>query len=154
MKTKLTCLLLALTLTGCSLLKPTDDAGVVRANPIVRTVAIVGATAALQKHPESRPAFLAAAAALADMEKNDAISPSAIMAVLATLPVKEFQDGDNVLYFSAGLLLLEDLTGGKQIDLAKSPALKSVVMALRQAFEIAAGQTSPPEAVPKFTPVK
>jgi len=151
----LAALLLALTIaipvssfTGCALIKPADG---IQPNALIKVTTMLGTKAALVKHPESRPAFQIAATELYTMEQQNEISFNTLLGILSRLPVKELSGDDATLYIMAGTILLEGVAIG-QVDLSKTPELRSAIIGLRQGIELGLGN-NPSPTLRTFAPV-
>jgi len=120
-------------------------------NNKIKGVAYIGTATVLKKHPEYRAGFLQAAADLTTIEQADPIDFTTVLEIVNRLPVKELQGDDAMIYITGVTILLEDFTN-VQLDLSKTPQLRSAVIGLRQGIELGLGG-KPAPALRPFTAV-
>ena len=150
-------LLLAVTLTipvsmttGCALLTPAQNDGT-QPNALIKATTFAGTVAALKKHPEWRPAFAKAAVELYAIESANTISFNTVLGIMSRLPAGVLEGDDAVIAITAATILLEGVDVG-QVDLSKTPQLRSAVLGLRQGMELGLGN-NPSPVLPIFSPV-
>lgn len=136
----------ALLLTGCTSL-PTNPDGTVRPNKKIEGITYIGTTKVLQRHPEYRAGFLLAASELTVIEAAETIDFATVLEIVSRLPVKELEGEDAMIYITGVTILLEDYAG-LQVDLSKTPQLRSAVSGLRRGIERGLGITPTTVAIP------
>lgn len=149
-------LLLAITLTipvcmttGCALTPAQNDG--TQPNALIKATMFVGTVAALKDHPEWRPAFTKAAAELYAIESANSINFNTVLGIISRLPANVLEGEDAIIAITATTILLEGVNVG-QVDLSKTPQLRSAVLGLRQGLELGLGN-NPSPTLPTFSPV-
>lgn len=128
-RTPIICLLSILTfLFGCKTVNTPELVQFVaaRAGDAARIATIVD----LQAHPEHRIAFQAAKVAMDGLLRGTNYSSADFKAVLAKLPVKEFQGAQGAMVLE-GALLVYDLVTMFAYDVQSAPALAAVMTSVR-----------------------
>ena len=96
----------------------------------------IGVALDLQTHPEHRVAYAAAVIALDGLLQRQDYTSADFQAVLACLPVKEFQ-GDSGALVLQGTVMVFDLFTMFGYDVNSTPALKSVMTRVREGINLA-----------------
>ena len=96
----------------------------------------IGVAIDLQAKPEHRVAYAAAVVALDGLLQREEYTSADFQAVLALLPIKEFQ-GDTGALVLQGTVMVFDLVTMVAWDVDSVPALKSVMTQVRNGIKIA-----------------
>jgi hypothetical protein len=139
MKTLLPLLTLCASLgaSGCTTHPPAAQ----RAQSAARLAAYVGTADFLITHPEARPRFESAIAALRRIETSENVDLPTLLTVVQQLPVHELKSDRTLLIVSAATLLLADYTGALPVEQWND--LRPLARAIREGIEL--GLTSKPE---------
>lgn len=133
-------------LAGCTTM-PTNPDGTVRPNKKIEAVVYLGTVKVLERHPEWRPGFVIAAGELEALQQQETFGFDSVLEIVNRLPVKELQGSDAILYINTATILLEDFQG-LQVDISKTPQLRSAVSGLQRGLVRGTGGTPTTIAVP------
>lgn len=105
-------------------------------------IASTGTRLVLLKNPEYRPAFEAAVVALREIPDHHNASVDDVVAIMASLPVKELQSPEGFLIIEGVGLGLDLLFGGRAIDLTEYEGATTLSLCLADA--LSEGLGTPP----------
>lgn len=139
MKTKIvsfiaSLVLVILTFTGCATLFG-DTATLQRVTTAAKVAANTGTFLYLQKHPEQRPAFVAARDQLIQIETSEHVDMALLLSIVQRLPVDKLDSPTAQILISNASILITDFAGNLPVE--KLDDLKPVAKAIREGIDLA-----------------
>jgi hypothetical protein len=141
--------------TGCAAFRTVPPATV---PPIISFIAARSGDAAriaviadVAQHPEHRIAFQAAVVGLDGLLQSTNYDAATFRAVLATLPIKEFEGQNGVLVLT-GVLTVFDLVTMFGYEVTTAPAVAAVMQSVRDGIDQGLSTTATKAFVSKTTP--
>lgn len=120
--------------SGCSTLSGENGQ---RIKTSVKLAAYLGTSAYLQKHPETRPAFVIARDELVALSTADNIDAVTLLAIVNRLPIKELEGEQSKIIITAATIILSDFAGELQLDQLKQ--LQPIAAALAEGITLGLG---------------
>lgn len=124
------------TLTGCATFTG-EGATLRRVTTAAKVAANTGTFLYLQKHPETRPAFILARDQLLQIEASEHVDLALLLSIVQRLPVDRLESPVAQLLISNATIIITDFAGSLPLDQLDN--LKPVAAALREGIDLGLG---------------
>lgn len=124
------------TLTGCATFTG-EGATLRRVTTAAKVAANTGTFLYLQKHPETRPAFVLARDQLLIIEASEHVDLAVLLSIINRLPVKQLEDPTAQLIISNTAILITQFA--QNLPVEKLDDLKPLAQAIREGIDLGLG---------------